>query len=211
MEENPDPVLEALRRMARVQDSDFNTTEFRATFTSMTPSARRPMAARLALVAASAAAVVGFGWQTFAPAADHIGASSVGSPAMGLVAAQFDAAAADFPLPKGQTYDALRTKVLAQTKDESFTVATGEMPANTPASTSALVAQYAGCKWWQLESNGTFSELSPHEQREVQEHSQRALDEVLKSLDDEVLKNGGGPTGPIPLTKYLDATCKDVE
>lgn len=210
MEENADPALEALRRAASVQDSDLNTAEFRAAFAAMVPPARRPPVARLALVAASAAAVVGFGWQAFAPVVDRVGAGDVDSPDMALVAAQFDAVAADFPLPEGQTYDALRSKVLAHTKDHSFTVAVGEMPANAPAPTSALVAKYAGCKWWQLESNGTFSALSPQEQRNVQEHSQRALDEVLKSLD-EALKNDGEPTGPIPITKYWDATCKEVE
>lgn len=210
MEQTTDPVLEALHRAARVQDIDLDTVELRAAFASMAPPERRRPAARMALVAASVAAVgvVGFAWQSLTPSDQSPSTTTADSRRIELVAARFDATAERFPLPTGQTYDALRAKVLTQSQDESFTVGTGQMPASTPASMSSLVAKYSGCKWWQLASGSAFPELTPKEQREVQEHSQRALDEVLKN---EAIDDANEPTDHLPLSDYWDAACKGDE
>lgn len=215
MSETTDPVLDVLRDAARVQDADLNTAEVRAAITKMTPSPRQRYPVRMALVAAAAVAVAGVGgWQAVAPPDEPISAGQVDSSDIELVAARFDAAAAQFPLPNGQTYDALRTEVLDKAKREEFVVGHGRIPkegdvrslkddaeAETDAM-AALVARYSGCKWWEIEANGKFDELSSREQAEVQKRNQEALAEVLR------VKNN---PDVFSLTELWDELCKDVE
>ena len=211
MNETTDPVLDALCATARVQDADLDSPEVRVAITRITPSPRQRHPVRMTLVAAAVVAVTGIGgWWTVAPT-DAISANPADTSDLELVAARFDAAAARFPLPKGQDYDALRAQVLVNEKSDQepgagFIVGNGRMPMedvkDRSTAIAALVARYSGCKWWEIEANGKFDELNSREQVEIQKRNQEALTKVLK-----VTKN----PDRIPLTDLWDELCKDVE
>ena len=199
MSETTDPVLDALRTAAPVQDADLNTSAVRDVIALMAVRPRRRYPARIAVAAAATVAIAGAGiWFAGSSPDDPVGNTQVE-----LVAAHFDAVAKQYPLPKGQSYEALRTEVVADAKaGDQFKVGTGRMPKDDGKAVDALVARYSGCKWWQIERDGTFDKLSPDEQAEVQRRNQKALAEVLKVTDNPNL---------IPLTDLWDELCKDVE
>lgn len=198
MSETTDPVLDALRTAARVQDADLNTSAVRDAIALMAVKPRRRYPARIALVAAATAAIAGAGvWLTGLSPDDPAGNTQVE-----LVAAHFDAVTKQYPLPKGQSYEALRAEVVADAKSgDEFEVGDGRMPNSDEETVDALVARYSGCKWWQVEWDGTFDELSPAEQTEIQRRNQKALAEVLKVT--------GNPNS-IPMTELWDELCKDI-
>ena len=198
MSETTDPVLDALRTAARVQDADLNTSAVRDAIALMAVRPQRRYPARIALVAAATAAIAGAGvWLTGLSPDDPAGNTQVE-----LVAAHFDAVTKQYPLPKGQSYEALRAEVVADAKSgDEFEVGDGRMPNSDEETVDALVARYSGCKWWQVEWDGTFDELSPAEQTEIQRRNQKALAEVLKVT--------GNPNS-IPMTELWDELCKDI-
>lgn len=199
MSETADPVLDALRAAARVQDADLNTSAVRNEIALMAVRPRRRYLAPIAVVAAATVAIAGAGvWLAGSSSDDPAGNTQVE-----LVAAQFDTVAKQYPLPKGQSYEALRAEVVADVKaGGDFKIGTGRMPKDEGKALDAIVARYSGCKWWQIERDGTFDKLSPDEQVEVQRRNQKALAEVLKVTDNPNL---------IPLTELWDELCKDIE